>query len=433
MVVQAEALPRAVRAAFRAMSTGRPGAAHLGLPLDVQRAELDDDELWGTPELGRFPAWRTGSDPQSIESIVALLRDAKSPLIICGGGVVLSGAEGELANFVESLGMPVATTVSGQGSLSDQHPLSLGVVGSNGGTAATRAVVEASDLILFLCCRAGSVTTERWRYPRPGQAKIVQIDVDPAVIGANYQPDAAAVGDIRLILQQLNAALDGYQIGADMLSAAQARVAKAKDEKRQAFEALATSDEAPIRPERLIATLQSVLDDDAIIVADPGTPCPYFSAHYSWPKAGRHFITNRAHGALGFALAGAMGAQVGRPDAKVVSVMGDGSFGMSVGELETAVRLNLPVTFVVISNAVFGWIKAGQKSGFGERYYSVDFGRTDHAKVAAGFGMESWRVEDPQELEATLTKAVSRSGPTLVDVVCQPLQEAAAPVSEWIA
>ena len=170
-----------------------------------------------------------------------------------------------------------------------------------------------------------------------------------------------------------------------------------------------------------------------MVCADPGTPCPYFSAFYTIRKPGRTFITNRAHGALGYALAASVGAQVGRPDVKVVAAMGDGSFGMCVGQFETIVRLGLPITAVVFSNSVYGWIKAGQKSGVGERYYSVDFSRTDHAAVAAAYGVKSWRVEDPAELEPVLNKAIWHDGPTLVDVIAEPLQDAAAPVSEWVA
>jgi acetolactate synthase-1/2/3 large subunit len=116
-----------------------------------------------------------------------------------------------------------------------------------------------------------------------------------------------------------------------------------------------------------------------------------------------------------------------------VAVMGDGSFGMCAGELETAVRLKLPVTFVVIANAMYGWIKAGQKSGFGARYFSVDFGLNDHARIAEAFGVRSWRVADPAKLGDALRAAFSHGGPSLVDVVCQPLHEARAPVSEWVA
>ncbi|MCH8951919.1 MAG: thiamine pyrophosphate-binding protein, partial [Proteobacteria bacterium] len=307
------------------------------------------------------------------------------------------------------------------------HPLCLGVVGSNGGRPETRAVVDAADCVVFVGCRAGSVTTERWRSPGP-DARIVHIDSDPAVIGANYRTDAAICADARLALEALGEAAD-----LPALEGAETVVAGAWAAKRAHFRPLAESDETPIRPERVIATLERLLPDDAVICADPGTPCPYFSAFYTIRKAGRHFITNRAHGALGYALAASVGAQVGRPGAKVVAAMGDGSFGMCVGEFETIVRLGLPITAVVFSNSVYGWIKAGQKSGFGARYFAVDFSRTDHAAVAAAYGVKSWRVEDPGDLEPAMSEAIDHDGPTLVDVIAQPLQDAAAPVSEWVA
>jgi len=181
-----------------------------------------------------------------------------------------------------------------------------------------------------------------------------------------------------------------------------------------------------------IAELRAVLDDDAILVADPGTPCPYTAAYYEVRCTGRIF-SNRAHGALGYSLSASMGAQLTPEGRKVVALMGDGSFGFACGELETVVRKKMPITFVVFSNAVYGWIKAGQRSSFDERYFSVDFDRTDHAAVALAFGVKSWRVEDPEKLQSVLREAINHDGPTLVDVISQPLHEANAPVSEWIA
>jgi acetolactate synthase-1/2/3 large subunit len=367
-------------------------------------------------------------DPDLVELAAKLLRKSKQPLFVCGGGVVLSGAEAELSSLSGVLSAPVATTISGKGSIDERCALSVGVVGSNGGTPETRAVVDAADLIIFVGCRAGSVTTERWRHPQAGKAKIIHIDVDPAVAGTNYKVDVPLVGDARLCLSALIDALDGYKREADLTW-----VDVKKREKFQKFEALARSDDQPIRPERVVFELQDALDRDAIVVADPGTPCPYLSAYYVVQGTGRRYFSNRAHGALGYALAAAMGAHVARPQVKTVAVMGDGSFGMCVGELETAVRLKLPITFLVISNAVYGWIKAGQKSGYDKRYFSVDFGVTDHAKVADAFGVKSWRVFDPGKLGSTLKSALSHDGPSLVDIVCQPLHEAKAPVSEWVA
>jgi acetolactate synthase I/II/III large subunit len=419
-------IPRTFRAAFEAMTTARPGAAHVALPFDVQNGPVERDDVWADPTLGAFPSRRVAPDPFSIELAAKLLRGAKNPLFICGGGVVLSGAEAELTALAEKLCAPVATTVSGKGSIDERCAHSVGVVGSNGGTPATRAVVDAADVIVFVGCRAGSVTTERWRHPAPGRARIIHIDVDPVVPGTNYKVDVPIVADARLALMALEEAV-GRRDGD--LSFVDAK----KREKFEAFEALAASGDMPIKPERMVATLDRILDRDAIVVADPGTPCPYFSAYYRVKGTGRRFFSNRAHGALGYALAAAVGAHIGRPAVKTVAVMGDGSFGMCVGELETVVRLNLPITFIVVSNAVYGWIKAGQKSGYGERYFAVDFGVTDHAKVADAFGVRAFRVTQPGRLEAVLKEALSSGGPTLVDIVCQPLHEARAPVSEWVA
>jgi acetolactate synthase-1/2/3 large subunit len=354
-------------------------------------------------------------------------------MFICGGGVIISGAEEELRTLAEFLQAPVATTISGKGSIADNHPLAVGVVGSNGGTSATRGIVERADMVIFVGCRAGSVSTERWRAPAPDKVRVVHIDADPTVIGVNYPTEVGVVGDARLCLAALHEEMARRcpQLSTPTLAAA--HVAKAKEEKFLAFQALAQSNEKPIRPERIIADLQAVLPRDAVIVADPGTPCPYLSAYYEFFETGRHFISNRAHGALGYSLPAAVGAFYGRPGAKCVAVMGDGSFGFACGEMETIVRLKIPVTLIVISNSGFGWIKAGQKHGFSRNYYSVDFSRTDHSKVAEAFGLKAWSISDPADLRRSLREAVGYGGPTLVDIITQPLEEACAPVSEWIA
>ena len=433
VVVDARAIPHTLRAAFAAMTTGRPGAAHIGLPFDVQKAPLDETEVWADASLAACPSRRTGPDPAAVAAAADVILSAEKPMFVCGGGPVISGAEAELVALAEFLEAPVATSISGRGSISDDHPLAVGVVGSNGGTPETRAVVDTADLIVFVGCRAGSVTTEHRSHPKPDAARIVHIDVDPAVIGTNYETEAAMVGDARLcllaLLKEMTRRLDGPPKRPNVREL----IAQAKARKFAAFEELARSGDTPIKPERVVAELQALLPADAVVVADPGTPCPYFSAYYRLAETGRHFVSNRAHGALGYSLPGVVGAHYGRPDTKCVAVMGDGSFGFAVGELETIVRLDLPVTLIVISNSVYGWIKAGQKSGFDARYFSVDFSRGDHARIAEAFGVKAWRVEDPEDLRPTLTKALEAGGPTLVDIVAQPLQEARAPVSEWVA
>ncbi|NIR32645.1 MAG: thiamine pyrophosphate-binding protein [Gammaproteobacteria bacterium] len=429
LLSRASQIPVALRTAFSQMTTGRPGAAHIGLPFDVQNDAVEEDAVWTDPALERCPSRRMGPDPEMVAAAAQALRGAERPVLVCGGGVVISGAEEQLRAVAEGLGAPVATSVSGQGAISDTHPLSLGVVGSNGGTPATRAVLETADLIVFVGCRTGSVTTERWRVPAPRRVRVVHVDIDPAIIGISYPTDVAVVGDARLCLAALNDALGAQGTSGDGPDT----VRRAREEKFAAFRELAQADAVPIRPERIIAELQRVLPRDAVVIADPGTPCPYVSAYYEFEETGRHFVSNRAHGALGYGLPGVVGAYYARPAAKSVAIMGDGGFGFAAGELETIVRLDLPVTLIVLTNSNYGWIKAGQKSGYGARYYSVDFSTTHHAAVAQAYGLKAWHAREPGALRAALTAAIEAGGPALVDIATQPLHEARAPVSEWIA
>ena len=428
----AEQIPSAVRSAFRAMTTGKPGSAHICLPHDVQKHPVASGDIWAQKEHCEYPAQPYVANSADIEKAAKLILAAKSPVFICGGGVINSGAEQILESIAELLNIPVCTTVSGQGSLAGTHPLNAGVVGANGGVIATRDVVNAADLVFFITCRAGSTTTENWRFPNKS-IPIIHLDVDPETIGANYPTAVGLVGDAKLSLEQLYRDLKtNIQSRTANCVDGKALVAKAKAIKFESFLQLANSNDTPILPEKIVHTLNKLLPKDAIVCADPGTPCPYFSAYFLSDIPGRHFITNRAHGALGFAMSAAIGSAVGQPQSKCVAVMGDGSFGFTVGELETITRYKLPILMIVISNSVYGWIKASQKSGYDQRYYSVDFNRTNHAKVAEAYGVRSWTVDDPQNLENVIKAAIDCGEPALVDIISQPLQDAAAPVSQWM-
>ncbi len=430
VIKRADHIPRMVRSAFRAMTTGRSGAAHLGLPYDIQYDSVDPSDIWADPQLCAYPAYPQAPAPGAAEAAVEAILSAKNPLIVCGGGVVIAGAMDELDRLATRLDIPVATSISGQGSLAEVHPNCVGVVGSNGGTDETWERMQGADLVVFMGARAGSTTTSRWEAPTQ-DTRIVHFDNDPMVIGANYRTEVGVVGDLRLALAQVNAVLDQRDQGGDTFGGA-AAIADLKARKFAEFSRYAQSDAAPIRPERVIQALMDTLPPDATIVSDPGTSCPYFSAYYQLPQAGRHFITNRAHGALGYSLSASLGAWFGRPTSKVVALMGDGSFGFTCGELETVTRCKAPITFIVFSNASFGWIRASQHADKDARYYNVDFNRTDHAAIAAAYGVKSWRVEDPGDLEKTLREAIDHDGPTLIDVVCQNLEETNAPVRRWM-
>lgn len=294
-----EQVPQAIRTAFRQMTTGRPGAAHIGLPYDVLKQPVDAAEIWAQAGHETYPAWRSGPDPGAIDAAAAAIVAAASPIVICGGGVVTAGASDALTAVAELLRAPVCTTVTGKGAIAETHPLAVGVVGLNGGVVATRDVVRQADLVILVGCRAGSTTTERWTVPAR-DVPIVHIDVDPAAISANYRTAHALVGDAALVLGALHAALQARMDARPLVTTDGAAIAAAaRQAKREAFTRLSEDGHVPMRPERVLAALNRVLPRDSVVVADPGTPCPYVSAYYEMRDAGRRFLTlhSRSFGA----------------------------------------------------------------------------------------------------------------------------------------
>src|SRR5215210_1748519 len=237
VVDRAEQIPQAIRSAFREMTTGRPGAAHIGLPFDVMKQSVDPSDLWAQPGHQSYPAWRCAADPAAVDAAADAILAASRPVIICGGGVIVSGASDVLERIATLLDAPVCTTVSGKGSLSETHPLCAGVVGANGGVVATREVVQQADLVVFVGCRAGSTTTEHWKHPSR-DIPIVHIDVDASAISANYRTAHALVGDAKLVLEQLYIEVEARG-GERRASHGKAIVARARKVKLEAFENLA--------------------------------------------------------------------------------------------------------------------------------------------------------------------------------------------------
>lgn len=422
----ASQLPRMLRQAFKEATSGSLGATHVSLPFDVQTGEADCAVV-GDASEGRYPAFRTEPDPSLIRKAAKLLSEAKRPLIIAGAGVIRSEAWDEVTALAHHVGVPVATSIGGKGTIAETDPLALGVVGSNGGLPYRHDVLRGSDLLVYIGCGQGSVTTEKWTLPASGDIAIVQIDVDPNRIGLNYETEVGIVADAKLGARALLEAVSA----SDKVDPEELRNGRATHMEEAAE--LFASDARPIRPERFVHELSSRLPETAVLCVDPGTGCPYLSAYHPLPRAGRWFVSPRAHGGLGYALPAVVGAFYARPDAeRVVGLMGDGSFGMACGELETIARLKLPVTLIVFNNSGYGWIKAGQHVR-GAKYFSVDFSDSNHAAIANAFGVEARRVESPDELGSAIEQSLSSPGPYLLDVVTQPLHEARAPVSKWIA
>lgn len=426
-----EEIPWSIREAFRQAVSGHMGAVHLGLPYNTQLDEVRDRDVYIDPKYSRYPADRTAPDLEPVRKLARRLIESRKPVIIAGAGVIRSRAWGELTTLAEWLGCPVGTSISGKGAMAETHPYALGVVGSNGGLSHRHDTIREADLVFYVGCRAGSVTTEKWTLPEDRSKDIIQLDVNPAHIGLNYQVADGMTADAKLGLAALVEEVSKLLKGSPQTKFDPAILEEKRLDtmaRRPEFE----SDLLPVRPERAVAELIKVLPPDPVIITDPGTPTPYMAAFYRLPQPGRHFIAPRAHGGLGYSLPAVVGAHFAHPDRKIIGMMGDGSFAFSMGEMETIVRLNLPVTLIVFKNASFGWVKAGQRV-LGENYFGVDFSSIDHARIARAFGLTAWQVEKVEDLAPAFDQALQHQGPSLVEVAVQPLHEANAPVSKWVA
>jgi acetolactate synthase-1/2/3 large subunit len=431
-VASAATLAEAMRRAVRLATSGRPGAVHLSLPSDVLEGETPDASVYGVSEFGRAPALRTRPDPDLVLRAAEAIVAAERPVIVAGGGVLTSGAWDELTALAEALNVPVATSINGKGSIAETNPLSLGVVGGNGARAYGNACVASADLVVFVGTRTDSTTTHHWTLPpQSGGPAAIQLDVEPYEIGNNYRLVVPLAGDARLALADLLAAIDRPERVRERHRDRIAGLVAERDRYWADVEAQASSGAQPIKPQRLVRALRQQIEDDAIIVADPGTPTPYLGAQYELRRAGRTTVIPRAHGGLGYAIPGVVGAAMAAGGRRVIGFTGDGSFGMSCGELETITRYNLPVVLVQCSNGTFGWIKELQHLYHGDRFYSVDFNPVDYAAIARGFGLRARQVRDPEEIDSALAEALADGGPYFLDVVTESQITETPPVAAW--
>lgn len=421
------------RRALRMATAGRPGATHLSLPADVLEGETPDASVWGVPEFASAPALRTRPDAALVERAAAVIEQAQRPVIVAGGGVMTSQAWDALTAFAEATNIPVATSINGKGSIAETSPVAVGLVGGNGARGYTNELVAGADLVVFIGTRTDSTTTHHWKVPAiHGGVAAIQIDVEPYEIGNNYRLAVALAGDARLALQDLLAAIDRPD---SLRQRHQARIDGLVAERDRYWAEVAEqgrSDSQPIKAARLTRELRAALDDDALIVADPGTPTPFLGAQYELRVAGRTTVIPRAHGGLGYAIPGVVGAYYAAPHRRVVGFTGDGSYGFSVGELETISRLNLPIVIVQCANNTFGWIKELQHLYHGDRYFGVDFSGVDYATIARGFGLNGWNVTDPADLGRVLREALADGRPGFVNVWTESQITNTPPVAGWI-
>jgi acetolactate synthase I/II/III large subunit len=394
--------------------------------------ESPDASVYGVPEFGAAPAMRTIPDQALVERAAAELTAATQPVIVAGGGVLTSGAWNELTQLGERLNIPVATSINGKGNIVETSDVAIGVIGGNGARPYANACLADADLVLYIGSRTDSTTTCHWTLPPISNApRVIQVDVEPFEVGNNYPLVVGLIGDAKLTLAAL---LEAIPRPDTVAARNQPRIARLQEERRRYWsrvEHQAAERARPIKPAQVVRAMRDALDDDTIIVADPGTPTPFLSAQYELRHPGRMTVIPRAHGGLGYAIPGVVGAWYAARGRRVVGMTGDGSFGMSVGELETITRLGLPIVIIQCSNGTFGWIKELQHLYHGDRYFGVDFNPVDYAAIARGFGFCAAQVTDPNDVDRAVREAVADGRPYFLDIVTESPVTETPPVAAW--
>ncbi|MEV7004997.1 thiamine pyrophosphate-binding protein [Streptosporangium sp. NPDC051022] len=418
-----------IREAATVAVSGRPAPVAVIFPEDVfDRGETVVPRSPGSAPVSRTRTLRAPAE--SVARAASLLATARRPAVYAGSGVHSSEAWEELAALATRAALPVATSIHGKGSVTDDFPLSLGVSGNNGGRDYALEYLSGADVVLFVGTRANATDTNAWTAPDRGSVRAIQIDVEAARAGRNFPGAISLPGDARTVLAALHEAVP----------AADETVARNRVEwiaKARAAWAANFAKYAPepgpgrLAPAEVVTTINRLAGDDVIAVGDPGTPTPYLASFWHLRRTGRNVIIPRGHGPMGYAIPAAVGVAVGNPGTPVVSFTADGSFAMSCGELETVVRLGLPIAYVQFTNFSLGWIKMLQHLYYGETYFGVDPGPTDAPAVARASGLEAARVTTPEELETAVAGFLADPRPLYLDVTVPHMIESPPPVSSW--
>ena len=434
VVKDVKKVPEVMRRAFRIATTGRPGAVHLAIPKEVLYGELPETtaSLYADGNCCEYPAFRTRGARVELEKLVSYLVEAKKLTLIVGGGANHSQAGKSIQGVAEWMAAPVVSTISGQGIMPDTHPLALGVIGDNGFHPHAHRAIEEADTLLYIGCKMGSVSTINWTMPSemPGR-KILQIDLNPEMLANNFPNTLSVAGDARLVVEDLLTLLKGkivHRQASEWVNELNAQRHSFWEDAEKAFQ----MESVPLKPHRIIAELNRHLNETAIVISDAGTPTPYTTRYMRLASKDSRFIIPRSYGGLGYAIPAVVGAHFARPGSKLVGLFGDGSLGMSAGELETVSRLNIPAVLIHFNNSTFGWIKALQKLHSDENYFSVDFNPNDPTKVAEGFGVKAVSIETVEELKEGLELAFSSKEPIFLDVKSEPESDDIPPVYSWM-
>jgi acetolactate synthase-1/2/3 large subunit len=392
--------------AVQAAVSGCPGPVHLDIPKDWLAAELDS----GSP-IKSARASVPAPNRDAMTTLTGLLGKAERPLILAGNGVLLSGAAEMLTAAAERWQLPVASSMGGKGSISEEHPLAIGVVGRYSRKSANE-IVRQADLVVAVGTDLGGMVTDGYKLPSP-DATVVQVDIDPSRLGVGRSGVVPIVADAGELFARLSdESSDAAAPRSDWVASTQAATAAWKAD----FERIAReSPEGFVGHEAAIRILREIAHDEDVLVADTGFIGAWGGALWSVPVPGRYFI--RAAGTLGWSFPAALGAQLAMPVRRAICLSGDGGIGYNLGELETALRLDIPVVAVVLNNNALAYEYLVQKHLYDTIVPEVnDFAEVDYAAVARAVGVKGHRAESEDELRDALTDAFAERKPALVEV-----------------
>lgn len=377
------------------------------------------------PAYAKTRRIRFGPDPDDIDKALELMIASKRPLVYVGRGGLWAGVTEDLETLAETYALPVMATLVAKGVMREDHPLCLGLGGyprAVYSTGQARKYAEEADLVLALGCSFRQHATSAW-LPKPKEARLIQVDVDPAELHKNYPADLAILSDLKLFVQALirraPAKMPGWRHG--MADEVKAAVRDAKEQWLNSWMPRLKSDEIPMNPYRVCWDLGQLLDRrNTILLHDAGVTRAYVSHHYEalFPKG---FIGFGGTSAMGWSIPAGMGAKLAHPDKAVVVVTGDGSFGMTGMEIETAVRHDIRTLTVILNNALLGASRETQVARFEGREIGVHQGG-DYAALARSLGAFGERIERPQDLKSKVARALAHSGPAVLEIPVKPLE-----------
>ena len=412
-------LAKVIRRAFTIAQTGRPGPVLVDITKDVTAAPCEYEKEEPEEIVRQSDTIRE----EDMERAIEIIRKSKQPFIFVGGGAVLSNAAEELRAFAHKIQAPVADSLMGKGAFDGCDELYTGMVGMHGTKTSNFGITEADLLIVVGARFSDRVTGNASKFAR--NAKILQLDIDPAEINKNIKVDASIIGDVKVILRKLNARLD--PINHDEWIA---HIERMKDMYPLRY------DKNMLTGPFIIQTVNEVTQGDAVIVTEVGQHQMWAAQYYNYRQP-RTLLTSGGLGTMGYGLGAAIGAKMGCRDKTVINIAGDGCFRMNMNEIATAARYNIPVVELIVNNHVLGMVRQWQTLFYGKRYSQTILNDSvDFVKLAEAMGAKAYRVTQKEELEPSLREAISLNAPVVIDcqISCDdkvfPMVSPGAPIAD---